>query len=167
MTTISPVSECGGRFSPRADCNSNADACVSGACCVNGECMFETRVACDSSGGFYQGPNTPCGSGICDIGRCCMEAAEPLCDVVEAECSAASSIPFEVGVACGSPLPCEERGACSTASVGRGHPSICRGPRCRVIRAAGWLRDSRKGRACQLPFRTGGLPLSSNCYRSV
>lgn len=112
-TAGQPASECaaiGSEFSPRAVCNNNA--CDPGACCVDGDCLFETRAFCDSAGGFYQGPNVPCGAGLCDLGRCCMEDADPLCDVVEAECFAASSIPFEASVACGSPLPCEERGAC-------------------------------------------------------
>ena len=116
-TARRPASECttiGSEFSPRAVCNNNA--CEPGACCIDGDCLFETRAFCDSAEGFYQGPNHPCGGGICDLGRCCMEGGvDPLCDVVGAQCSAASTIPFDAGVACGSPLPCEQRGACCPA----------------------------------------------------
>ncbi len=92
-------------------CTTNA--CIpSGACCINGTCLPDTRrIDCEDGGGIYLGDDAPCTADTCTLGTCCDHGN---CNnfQIAFECSSSSTgIDFLPGEFC-STDPCERFGAC-------------------------------------------------------
>lgn len=100
-----------GTFSPNVDCAS-PDACVLGACCRNGECSSETRSACESADGVYQGANAACNAALCALGSCCRRDNTCEDGQVLSQCEEPDGLQFRPGISCASPVACERFGAC-------------------------------------------------------
>ncbi len=64
------------------------DFCVSGACCLGGgDCEVRIIESCLGFGETYQGDDTNCGSGACDVGSCCGANGVCVDGLLTSECT--------------------------------------------------------------------------------
>jgi len=103
----------GAQFTAGQTC-ANVTCAPRGACCKAGSCTsYQTEAACTAGGGVYQGDDSACVGGRCDLGGCCHLDGTCVGNVVASQCTAPDDVFGEAG--CGT-FPCPVRGACCEAS---------------------------------------------------
>jgi len=98
----------GGEFSVVDDC-ANYECPATGACCSNGTCQIMTPLGCAAVGGGYEGDNSTCTAGLCNLGACC--GRNGTCTNTTVVPCAASGGNFMSGADCAA-SPCPPVGAC-------------------------------------------------------